>query len=97
MEKIILWVRLHSKILLWVCFLLTVIFYSQDNVLGRIAALVAKLYFFYGIWLIVKWLFGFQGVGQEENREDNLFPTSGAQGKVGKVRRGIRRAKRMRR
>ncbi len=97
MERIIIWVRLHPKISLWIGFILTAIFYGQDNVLGNIANFVGKGYFFYFLYLVIKWLFGFQGIGQESNSDDELWAGNSDQAKVGKMRRGLRRAKRMKR
>ncbi len=96
MNKIINWVRLHPKISLWIGFFITAIFYGQDNVLGYIADYAGKVYFLYFLYLVIKWLFGFQSVGEGE-KDSELWPTSGAQGKVGKMRRGMRRARKMRR
>ncbi len=96
MYKIIGWIKLHPKISLWIGFIIVLIFYNEDNLMGRLVEIPAKLYFFYILYLIIKWLFGFQGIGQEGSSNE-IFPTSGTQGKVGKVRRGIRRARRMKR
>ena len=97
MERMIIWVKLHPKISLWIGFIITAIFFGQDNFLGYIANWIGRAYFLYFMYIIVKWLFGFQGVGQESNSDDELWASSTSQGKIGKMRRGLRRAKRMKR
>ncbi len=98
MNRIILWTRLHPKISLWIGFIFVSIFYGQDNILGVLVEWPARAYFLYFIYIVIKWLFGSQGIGEKESGDSNeLWHTSGAQGKVGKMRRGMRRARRMRR
>ena len=97
MERIIIWIRLNPKISLWIGFILTAIFFGQDNFLGYIANWVGRAYFLYFMYIIVKWLFGFQGVGQESNSDKELWAGNSDQAKVGKMRRGMRRARKMRR
>lgn len=96
MNRLIFFITSHSKLSLFIGFIIVLIFYGEDNFMGAVVQLPAMFYFLYFLYLIAKWLFGFNSIGEEKSN-DGLFPTSGTQGKIGKMRRGIRRARRMKR
>ncbi len=103
MNKIINGIILHPKISIWIIFLITIMFYGEDNFMGKVVQIPATLFFIYFLYIVIKWLFGLQGIGVDNKDLDNkggdneLWASSTPQGKVGKMRRGMRRARKMKR